>query len=471
MKKLTSLMLVLAMLASAALMSACSDGETAETDAPVASTEETAAEETEAPAVEEEVAEEEPAEEVVEEEPAAEEPAEEEPVVEEEPVEEPVVEEGPIFLIEQMETYHYATYFCPYTDGAGLVGGSAANGFFAEEDDEMAAFIAENPEWYKDTELMSSWDEAEGPFGDCIDKIIAADTDFVNDPNTNGLMVYKTFTVENFSDANLYELYCFYDNTVYIYINGELYYYADANCGSGDWNGGYDLIKCNTDTSKDLGDFLVEGENTIAISIKNCWGGRELDLYMTCEENSSKKNLEFFNRGTEWHYSVYNCPYTDGEGTIDGGAAGGFFDEATDEMAQFIADNPNFMTDTALLSTWETASGPFGDIMEDIGWTGSAHGLILYKTFTVENLEEVLTCDNFVWDCAYDNAIHTYLNGVEVYVDDGECVIQDWNEGEWILDKTQLSELLVEGENYFVVTIKDAWGGRNFDAGFHAKWN
>lgn len=466
MKKLTSLMLVLAMLASAAAMSACSGEEAVETEATnTTTTEETTAEET-AAEEETEAETEEAAEEAVEEEPVVEEP------VEEPAVEEPVVEENePILLIDQMETYHYATYFCPYTDGNGQVGGSASGGFFAEEDDEMAMFVADNPEWYKDTALMASWDEAEGPFGDCIDKIIAADTDFVNDSNTNGLMVYKTFNVENLSDANLYELYCFYDNTVYIYINGELFYYADANCGSGDWNGGYDLIKCNTAEDKDLGDFLVEGENYIAISIKNCWGGRELDLYMTCEENSTKRSLSFFPRGSEWHYSVFACPYTDGEGTVDGSAAGGYFDEATDEMAAFLAANPNFMTDTALLSTWETASGPFSSIMEDIGWTGSNHGLILYKTFTVENLEEVLACDNFIWDCAYDNAIHTYLNGVEVYVDDGECVATDWNDGEWVLDKTQVSDLLVEGENYFVVTIKDAWGGRDFDAGFSANWN
>lgn len=470
MKKLTSLMLVLAMLASAALMTACGGEEAPVTDAPVAGTEETITEETpaedaaeeEAPAAEEApVVEEAPA---VEEAPVVEEPAvEETPAVEEEPAD-------PFEIIEQMETYHYITHYCPYTDGAGTVGGSAAGGFFDEATDDMAMFVAEHPEWYKDTALMASWEEAEGPFGDCIDSMIAADTDFVNDQHTNGLMVYKTFNVENYSDANLYELYCFYDNTVYIYVNGELFFYNDANCGNGDWNGGYDLIKCNTAEDKDLGDFLKEGENYIAISIKNCWGGRELDLYMTCELNSTKRDVSYFDRGTEWHYSVFACPYTDGEGNIDGGAAGGFFDEATDDMAKFISENPNFMSDTALLSTWETAAGPFGNIMDQIGWTGSNHGLILYKSFTVENLEEALSCDSFIWDCAYDNAIHTYLNGVEVYVDDGECVNQDWNEGQWVLDKAQISELLKEGENYFVVTIKDAWGGRNFDAGFSAHW-
>lgn len=479
MKKFTTLVLVLSMLASAAVMSACgSDEPVTNNDTPVSSDvsdtadDATAGDDTSADdATEEEPVEEQPVEDVVED-AVEEEPADEEQPVEEEPVSEEPAEEGDSgYIIEEMETYHYITHFCPYTDGSGTVGGSASGGFFDEESDEMAMYIDEHPEWYKDTELMASWDEAEAPFGDRISADIAADTDFLNDSNTNGLMVYKTFTVGEISEDDLYELYCFYDNTVYIYVNGELFFSDDANCGSGDWNDAYELINCNTAEDKTLRDFLVEGENYIAISIKNCWGGRELDLYMTYEKNSTKRDTIFFERGSEWHYSVFACPYTDGEGTIDGGVSGGFFDEATDEMAAFIAENPNFMTDTELLSSWDTASGAFGNIMEEIGWTGSNHGLILYKTFTVEDLNDLLTCDSFVWDCAYDNAIHTYLNGTEVYVDDGECLVQDWAEGEWVLDKELVSSLLVEGENYFVVTIKDAWGGRNFDAGFSAHWN
>lgn len=470
MKKLFSVILALLMLSYAAMLTACSseDG----TKEPDETTENTPADET--TAEEETTADETPADET----PADETPADETPA-DETPADETPANETPAepeeektgYVFEQMSTWHYSTYFCPYTDGSGVVGGSTSGGYFAEEDDDMARFIAENPEWYKDNALMSSWDEADAPFGDCINSMLAADTDFVSDPNTNGLMVYKTFTIDDLSEDTLYEMYCFYDNTVYIYVNGELYYYSDANCGSGDWNGAYELIPCNTAEDKTLRDFLKEGENTVAVSIKNCWGGREFDMYISYEKGSTKKTLEFFPRGSEWHYSVYNCPYTDGEGTIDGSVAGGSFDPETDDMAKFISENPNFMTDTALLETWPTANGPFGNIMEDIGWTGSVHGLILYKSFTVEDLAAAKECDEFVWDCAYDNAIHTYLNGTEVYVDDGECVTQDWNEGQWVLDKAQVSELLKEGENYFVVTIKDAWGGRNFDAGFAAKWN
>ena len=93
MKKLTSLMLVLAMLASAALMTACGGEEAPVTDAPVAGTEETVSENTEEPAAEEAPAAEETP--VVEEAPAAEEATEEAEVAEEatEEVEAEAVEE------------------------------------------------------------------------------------------------------------------------------------------------------------------------------------------------------------------------------------------------------------------------------------------------------------------------------------------------------------------------------------------
>lgn len=378
------------------------------------------------------------------------------------------------YIFEEYSEYHYTTFVCPYTDGAGVVGGGQANGYFDPATDEMAAFIAENPEWYKDTKLMESWDIASAPFGDRIAAMMAADTPFISDPtNVNGLMVYKTFEITDLSDDIVYTLNMFYDNTVYVYINGKLYFKNDANCGNGDWNGDYDPIKYNADDQKlTLKDFLVQGTNYIAVSIKNCWGGRELDMYLEYEKSSTKASTLFFDHGTEWHYQVFACPYTDGNGVIDGSAAGGFYAEADDMMAKLIAENPNFTTDTALLSSWPTAKAPFSAVMNDIGWTGSNHGLILYKSFNVTDLEKLKTADYFDWYCLYDNAIHVYLNGTEIYTDDGECVIQDWNGGltHYELDTATIAGLLKEGENHIVVTIKDAWGGRDFNAAFSAEW-
>lgn len=478
MKKALSIILAALMLTSTVALTSCSSEDANETEQNNTVEEQTPAEEEDNKEAEEE----QPSENAQEEEKEAEADAEEEQPAEEEdepevttPVVEEEEEDNTGLLFDQMDTWHYATYNCVFYDNNGDIGGYSLGENAYYEDDEMADFIADNPEWYKDTALMGQWDEAEAPFGDCINSMLAADTDFVLDPtNCNGLMTYKTFTIDELGENDLYEMYCFYDNTVYIYVNGELYYSHDCQLGangSSDWNSSYALINCS-DPDKTLKDFLHEGENYVAVSIKNAFGGREFDMYIEYEKDSTKDSVRYFDRGSEWHYTVLACPYTDGEGTAEGSVAGGYFDEATDEMAKFIADNPNFMTDTALLETWPTEKGPFGSsaTMEATGWTGSNHGLILYKTFTVDDLAKATACDDFVWDCAYDNAIHVYLNGTEVYTDDGECVSADWADGQFTLDHDLVSSLLVEGENYFVVTIKDAWGGRNFDAGFSAEW-
>ena len=149
-------------------------------------------------------------------------------------------EEGTVF--DQMESWHWRSFECQYIDGNGEFSGWAAGGHY--ENDEMAEFIEQNPEWYKDTALMAAWEEADAPFGDCINGEIAADNPFVSDPaNNHGMMVYKTFNVTNLAEDTLYDVYMFCDNTVYCYVNGEPYFILDGNLTTQDWNGGYDLIK------------------------------------------------------------------------------------------------------------------------------------------------------------------------------------------------------------------------------------
>ena len=44
----------------------------------------------------------------------------------------------------------------------------------------------------------------------------------------------------------------------------------------------------------------------------------------------------------------------------------------------------------------------------------------LYKSFEVTDLEKLKTADYFDWYCLYDNTIYVYLNGTEIFVDDGK---------------------------------------------------
>lgn len=130
MKKTLSVILALLMLSSAAMLFACSGGDDVNNDTEADTTADTSAE-TEAD---------------TETEAETETKAETEPETEA-PAPQPESDSGLVF--DQMDTWHYATYVCPYTDGNGVVGGSAANGHFEEADDEMAAFIKDNPEWYR----------------------------------------------------------------------------------------------------------------------------------------------------------------------------------------------------------------------------------------------------------------------------------------------------------------------------------
>ena len=375
-------------------------------------------------------------------------------------------EEGTVF--DQMDTWHWRTFECQYIDGDGTFSGSARGGHY--ENDEMAEFLEQNPEWYKDTAMMEGWEEMEGPFGDRIVSAMAGSTPFTADPDNNhGLMVYKSFKIDDVSEDTLYELIMFYDNTIYCYINGVPYFINDTNCGAdgNDWTDDYVLLKSNQE-EKPLKDFLHEGDNYICASIKDCWGGREFDAYMTYEKGSTKRDIELIPQESEWQYTVFNAPYIDGNGEAEGSAAGGHFEP--DEMADYIAAHPDYMTDTATASSWPTGKAPMSGGAE--GWEGPNHGLFLYKPFTVDNLDEVKNCDEFNLYGDYDNAVHVFLNGVEIYTDDGETVTQDWQYGiNAALDKDLVLSALKGGENYLFVTVKDAWGGREWNCGFRAHWN
>lgn len=467
MKKTLSIFLVLSMLATA--MASCSGETTEDTSAagettPAVEDTTPAAEETEPAAAETEA-----------------QATETKPAETEAPAVEAVANEGYIF--ERLSPWHVKAHESSWVDGDGNPQGSSnwLNGHY--ENDKFAEFVSANPEWYKDYELMAKWDELEAPFGDCVDEFIAGETEWISDKaGYQSLTVFKSFEITDISDTTLYEFYCFYDNSVHMYLNGVEFFVKDGwiegdNSGNSDWNGGYDLITPNVDPEKtSIKDYLVEGTNYLVVSLRDKWGGREFDAELWYQLNSTKRDVTLLPTDSTWNAKAFSCPYTDGDGTIDGGAANGFFDEATDEFKKYITvENPGFTTDYATLESWPTFKANLNDSTADLGWVGGVHGLIAHTTFelTAAQLADVKTCD--VWRAYgnYDNAIHMYLNGVEIYQHDGECVVQDWASGEFDLAdwRTALEGALVEGTNHVVVTIKDAWGGRGMNMGLYCHWN
>jgi len=468
MKKILSIFLVLSMLAAS--MASCGEGATEDTTPAADDTTPAAVDTT--PAAEDT-------------EPAAEDttPAETEaPVTETEAPAAPV-EEKEGYIFERLSEWHALAHECTWVDGDGNVQGASNVSAGTYDNDKFAEFVEKNPEWYKDYDLMSKWDVYEAPFGDCIDSFIAADTDWVNEKSAyQGLTVFKTFEITDLSDTTLYEFYCFYDNSVHMYLNGVEFFVKDTsfegdNSWGSDWNGGYDFITPNVDPEKDnIKDYLVEGTNYLAVSLRDKWGGREFDAELWYQLDSTKRDVYVLPTNSTWNAKAFECPYTDGDGNIDGGAAGGFFDEATDMFKQYITvENPGFTTDYATLESWPTFVANLNDSTPDLGWVGSTHGLIAHTSFelTADELADLKTCDEWRAYGNYDNAIHMYLNGVEIYQNDGECVVQDWASGEWnLVDyREALEGALVEGTNHIVVTIKDAWGGRGMNMGLYCHWN
>lgn len=190
-----------------------------------------------------------------------------------------------------------------------------------------------------------------------------------------------------------------------------------------------------------------------------------------------------------YKYRVFSAPYS-------AGGAGGEYDPAADELADYMSGLGWNLGDAELpadalndIKAFEDeAQGPFGDCdvsrywdeneeplsnNADVDWAGDNHGLILYTTFNIENLEqfkeqyeELLV---YFW---YDNTPSVYLNGKLVLYRNTELT---GNPGDWVdnfdlvdpgdvafepLGDDTLMDRLVQGENTLVIVMKDAWGGR-----------
>ncbi len=168
-----------------------------------------------------------------------------------------------------------------------------------------------------------------------------------------------------------------------------------------------------------------------------------------------------------WHYKLFSCPYDLGTFThpVD-----------TDEMAQWLSlQGEGWYNDPALLAEmkiWPGQSAPLGDRYDSPGggpglpaWSGDVNGLIAYRSFTLtaQQIEQIAQCDpdDIFMDIFYDNSIHVYLNGTEVYAHDNSGAPGDWNENmQPTAFQVDVRSLFCEGENHIVVTLKNCFGSR-----------
>ena len=145
--------------------------------------------------------------------------------------------------------------------------------------------------------------------------------------------------------------------------------------------------------------------------------------------------------------------------------------ESESEWKYFVVDDAGFdamdgdwmMPDYS--ENWELGTAPFGDRIigsrgEEYGWSGEHHGIFLRHTFSLHS-DTDLSDMHFYMRCFYDNTVHIYLNGVEIFADDNAG--SDWVDDYEIFKLDNISEHLQNGQNILAVSVHDDVGGREFD--------
>lgn len=136
----------------------------------------------------------------------------------------------------------------------------------------------------------------------------------------------------------------------------------------------------------------------------------------------------------------------------------------------FATMDPDWMT-LDYDADWSYGTAPFGDRIipdraEAYGWVGENDGIFLRQTFKLRSAT-VMKDMNFYIRTYYDNTVHIYLNGVEIFANDNGGS-SDWVD-DYVLYKLEgVAEHLRLGKNVLAVSVHDNAGGREFDLSFFA---
>lgn len=136
----------------------------------------------------------------------------------------------------------------------------------------------------------------------------------------------------------------------------------------------------------------------------------------------------------------------------------------------FDAMDPDWMT-RSFKSDWSVGTAPFGDrISHDqaakYGWVGEDDGIFLRKTFELDSVSDIDGL-HFYLNIFYDNSVHVYLNGTEIFAHDNGGQ-SDWVDEQKLIKLEDIAKLLVKGDNVLAASVHDNIGGREFDLSFFA---
>ncbi len=184
-------------------------------------------------------------------------------------------------LLPEQTDWHYQIFYCPFNANAAVKYDPAT--------DDMVKWMTEKgEEWYKDEAVlaeMKSWPTHTAPMGDRYDALGDGNSPIGWSGDKHGLICYQTVTLtaeqaEWLTYCEEYSIYMniFYDNCIYVYINGTLAFSNDANGGEGDWNNAMEPVDFHVDASK----LFHEGENDIVVTMKDGWGAREFIMAIEC---------------------------------------------------------------------------------------------------------------------------------------------------------------------------------------------
>lgn len=156
------------------------------------------------------------------------------------------------------------------------------------------------------------------------------------------------------------------------------------------------------------------------------------------------------------------------------------FVETGATWAYFVTDDQGFDTIDSDWNTldfaeaWAVGSAPFGDRIQpgqaqQYGWTGDMDAIFLRTTFKLRSAT-VLSGLHFYLRAYYDNSVHVYLNGTEIFAHDNGGS-SDWTDGYVLVELDSIPDLLRKGSNLLAVSVHDNAGGREFDLSFFATVN